>query len=191
MAVTIKGKILAFDPNTGKPLWNCDGIDDYICPQITVQDGILYAAGGRSSKIVAIRSGGSGDVTNSRRLWEIANGSNVSSPVYHDGHLYWAKEQQGIVYCANAATGELLYKTRLDPTPDRIYASPFLANGRLYYTSREDGFYVVAAKAEFELLAHTQLTGDDSIFNASPVTLPGGSVLLRSDKYLYRLKPAN
>ncbi len=191
MAVTIAGKILAFDPESGKPLWSCDGIDDYICPQITVQDGIVYATGGRRSKMIAIRSGGSGDVTESHKLWEIGKGSNVSSPVYHDGHLYWAKEQGGVLYCANAATGELLYETRLDPKPDRIYASPLLASGRLYYTSREDGIFVVAAQPEFELLAHTQLEDDDSIFNASPVPLPGGSVLLRSDKYLYCLKPAN
>ena len=190
LAVTIEGKVLAFDPSTGKPLWNCDGIEDYICPQITVQGGIVYASGGRRSKMIAIRSGGSGDVTKSHRIWELEKGSNVSSPVFHDGHLYWAKEQKGILYCANAATGELLYEERLDPTPDRIYASPLLANGRLYYTSREDGIYVVAAKPEFELLAHTKLEGDDSIFNASPVPLPGGAVLLRSDKYLYRLKPA-
>lgn len=191
LAVTIDGKVLAFAPNTGKPLWNCDGIKDYICPQITVQDGVLFASGGRRSKTIAIRSGGSGDVTESHRIWEIAKGSNVSSAVYCDGHLYWAKEQGGILYCADAATGELLYEERLDPTPDRIYASPLLANGRLYYTSREDGIYVVAAKPEFELLAHTKLEGDDSIFNASPVPLPGGGILLRSDKYLYRLKPAN
>ncbi len=60
-----------------------------------------------------------------------------------------------------------------------------------YYTSREDGIFVVAAKPEFDLLAHTKLEDDDSIFNASPVPLRGGSVLLRSDNYLYRLKPAN
>ena len=191
LAVTIAGKVLAFDPNTGKPLWNCAAIDDYICPQITVQDGILYAAGGRRSKMVAIRSGGSGDVTESQRMWELDKGSNVSSPVYHDGHLYWAKEQSGILYSANAASGELVYEERLDPAPDRIYASPLLANGRLYYTSREDGIYVVAARPDFELLGHTQLEDDDSIFNASPVPLPGGAVLLRSDNYLYRLKPAN
>ena len=72
-----------------------------------------------------------------------------------------------------------------------IYASPLLADGRLYYVSRENGIYVVAAKPEFELLAHTQLEGDDSLFNASPVPHSGGAVLLRSDKYLYRIKPAN
>jgi outer membrane protein assembly factor BamB len=191
LAVTISGKILALNPDTGQPLWNCSGIDDYICPQITVQDGILYATGGRRSKLIAVRSGGSGDVTDSHRVWEIEKGSNVSSPVYHDGNLYWAKEQGGILYCANATTGEMLYEERLDPRPNRIYASPLLADGRLYYVSREDGIYVVAAKPEFELLSHTKMEDDDSIFNASPVPLPNGSVLLRSDKYLYRLKPAS
>jgi outer membrane protein assembly factor BamB len=190
LAVTIKGNIRAFAPDTGEPLWSCEGIDDYICPSIIVQDGILYALGGRRGTAIAIRSGGSGDVSDSHKLWEITKGSNVSSPVYHDGHLYWAKEKNGILYCANAATGEVLYEERLDPSPGLIYASPLLANGRLYFVSRNNGIYVVAAKPEFELLAHTQLEDDDSLFNASPVPLPDGAVLLRSDNYLYRIKPA-
>lgn len=190
LALTIKGQILAFDPATGKQLWSCDGIDDYICPSIIVQDGILYAIGGRSSRTIAIRSGGSGDVTETHRLWDIGKGSNVSSPVYHDGHLYWASEKRGILYCADAETGELLYEERLDPSPGLIYASPLLAAGRLYYISRENGIYVVPARPQFELMSHTTMDGDDSIFNASPVPLPGGAVLVRSDKYLYRINPA-
>ena len=189
LAVSIKGKVLAFAPSTGEPLWSCEGVKDYICPHITVENGIVYAGGGRKSKIMAIRSGGTGDVTNSHKIWETAKGSNVSSPIYHDGHLYWAKEKNGILYCANAETGEIMYEQRLDPKPDKIYASPLLANGRLYYVSREDGIYVVPAKPAFELMAHTSMEGDDSVFNASPVPLPGGAVLLRSDRFLYRLKP--
>ncbi len=187
VAVTIKGKILAFSPDTGEPLWSCDGIPDYICPSIVVHDGVLFASGGRASHTVAIRSGGSGDITDTHRLWDIGKGSNVSSAVYHDGHLYWAQEKNGIVYCADAQTGKVLYDVRLKPTSGLIYASPLLANGNLYYVSRENGIYVVAAKPEFQLLAHTQLDDDNSLFNASPVPVEGGGVLLRSDRYLYRL----
>jgi outer membrane protein assembly factor BamB len=61
----------------------------------------------------------------------------------------------------------------------------------LHYLSRENGVFVVAAKPEFELLAHTTFEDDDSFFAASPVPLPGGSVLLRSDNFLYRMKPAD
>ncbi len=188
VAVTIKGKILAFHPDTGDPLWSCDGIPDYICPSIVVQDGILFASGGRASHTVAIRSGGAGDVTETHRLWDIGKGSNVSSAVCQDGYLYWAQEKNGIVYCADAQTGKVLYEERLKPTAGLIYASPLLANGKLYYVSRENGIYVLPAKPEFELLAHTQIEDDDSLFNASPVPVQEGGVLLRSDKYLYRLR---
>lgn len=190
LAITIEDKVLGFNPNTGERLWSCAGIEDYICPSIVVHNGIVYAIGGRSSRTVAVRSGGQGDVTESRKTWDIGKGSNVSSPVYHDGHLYWANEKRGIVYCANAATGEVMYEERLEPSPGLIYASPLLADGRLYYVSRLEGIFVVAAKPQFQQLAHTQLEEDETPLNASPAVLADGSVLLRSDQYLYRLKPA-
>ena len=191
LALSAKGKILAFNPDSGEPIWNCEGIGDYICPSITVQGGILYAIGGRSNKTIAVKSGGKGDVTQSHIVWQLSKGSNVCSPVYHDGHLYWSKEQNGVLYCVDVKSGKIVYEKRLSPESGLIYASPLLASGRLYYVSREKGIYVVAAKPQFELLSHTTIAGDDSIFNASPVPLPGGAVLLRSDKFLYRMKPAN
>ena len=188
LALSIKGKILAYHPNTGEPLWNCSGIEDYICPNIIVEEGILYAGGGRRSRLIAVRSGGSGDVSDSHKIWDIAQGSNVSSPVYHEGHVYWAREKGGVVYCVDAKTGETKYEQRLDPSSDLIYASPLLADGRLYYVSRKNGIFTVAATPEFKLISHTQLE-DESVFNASPVALEDGSVLLRSDRFLYRLGP--
>lgn len=180
--------IMAFDPSTGEPKWQCSGFDEYICPSVIAEDGILYGLGGKSGKAMAVRSGGSGDVTETHRLWLKGVGSNVSSPVFHDGYLYWGRDKQGIVYCLDAKSGETMYEKRLKPTPKEIYAVPLLANGRLYYLSRENGVFVIAAKPELELLSHTKFE-DDSLFNASPAVLPGGAVLLRSDRYLYRLKP--
>ena len=187
LAISVKGSILGLDPRNGEPIWNCEGIKDYICPSIIEVDGTLFAGGGRSSKTLAIRPGGTGDVTDTHVLWKLSKGSNVSSPVYHNGHIYWAQEKGGTVYCANATTGELVYSERLTPDPGRIYASPLLANGKLYYVSRMNGTYVVAAEPEFKLLTHDTMDGDDGIFNASPVPVTGGDVLLRSDRFLYRL----
>lgn len=190
LAISTKGEIRALDPQTGKTRWTCAGIEDYVCPSLLVQDGILFSIGGRQRAAIAVRSGGSGDVTESHLLWKINKGANVSSPVYHDGYLYWAHDKGGILYCVDAETGELAYEERLRPSPKEIYATPLLADGRLYYVSRENGIFVVAATPEFKLLSHTTIEGDDSFFAASPVPLPGGSILLRSDRFLYRLKPA-
>ena len=185
VAVSIQRKVLAFDVHTGEELWNCDGIPTYVCPSILVHDGILYASGGRGKQFVmAIRPGGRGDVTDTHRLWIANKGSNVSSPVYHNGFLYCANDSRGIVFCIDAKTGEVVYQERLDPRPDRIYASAVLGDGKIYYTSRHEGIYVIAAKPEFELLAHNTLGADTSRTNAGLV-VSDGDLLIRNDQRLY------
>jgi outer membrane protein assembly factor BamB len=151
---------------------------------VLVQDDILFAIGGRKNTTIAIRAGGRGDVTESHKLWEQRKGSNVSSPVFHKGHLYWASEGRGVVYCADVNTGEVVYEERLEPKSGKIYASPVVADGKLYYVSREDGAFGLPAEPRYEVLAHNTIASDESIFNASPV-ISDGQILLRSDKYLY------
>ncbi len=186
LVVSIKMKVLGLDPATGEQLWECEGVKDYVCPAVLGVDGVAYVIGGRSATGVAVRTGGRGNVTETHRLWRIRDASNVSSPVYHDGHLYWAHEKTGVFYCANAQTGEVVYKERLtDPRPGLIYASPLLADGKLYHVSREKGVFILAAKPEFEIVAHIEPL-DDSIHNASFV-VGDGNLLLRTDEYLYRI----
>jgi outer membrane protein assembly factor BamB len=122
-------------------------------------------------------------VTQTHVLWRLNKGSNVGSPVYLDGRLYWASDKQGIAWCVDAATGKIVYETRMTPRPDRFYASPVLVGDRLYYVSRTQGTYVVAAAPEYRLLAHNRLP-DASPFNASPAVVDG-RLLLRSDEVLY------
>ena len=184
LVVAILGKVLGFDPVTGKQLWSCDtDITWYMVPCPVAADGIVYVLGGRSGTAsLAVRAGGRGDVTRTHRLWTSKKGSNVSSPVYHDGHLYWVHDQIGIAYCARADTGKLVYEKRLNRA-GQIYASTLLADGRLYYLNRSGRTFVVAAKPKFELL-HTNELRDGGVFNASPA-VTGKQILLRSDKYLY------
>jgi outer membrane protein assembly factor BamB len=184
LIVAILGKVLAFDPESGKPLWSCNtDIRWYMVPSVVADKGVVYSLGGRSgTAALAVRTGGSGDVTASHRLWTSVKGTNVPSPIYLDGHLYWAHENLGIVYCAEAATGQIVYEQRLERA-GQVYASPLLANGRLYYLTRDGKTFVVAAKPRFELLATNDL-GDRSTFNGSPA-VAGNRLLIRSDKYLY------
>lgn len=187
LIVAVQGKVLAFDPDTGKELWSCKtDITWYMVPSIVHADGVLYCLGGRSGvAALAVRTGGSGDVTATHRLWTSQKGSNVASPIIHQGHLYWTHEQQGIAYCAKAETGEIVYEQRL-PGAGQFYASALLADGRLHYLTREGKTFVLSAKPSFEKIAVNDLS-DRSIFNASPVPA-GESLLIRSDKSLYCLR---
>ena len=178
------GDVLAFDPKNGKPLWSCKtDITWYMVPTAVAAEGVVYVLGGRSGTAgLAVRAGGSGDVTDTHRIWTSNAGSNVTSPLLKDGHLYWMSDNSGIAYCAKADTGELLYEQRLNRA-GQIYACPILANDKIYYLNRRGKTFVVAAKPEFELLATNELN-DGSRFDASPA-VDGNRLLLRSEKFLY------
>ncbi len=188
VVVAIIRKVLAFDPDNGEPLWHCDtGINWYMCPTPVTQDGIVYSIGGRNPNGgLAIRAGGRGNVTSSHVAWKLNKGSNVPSPVLHEGHLYFAHENLGIVYCVDAKDGRLAYEERLDPSPGQIYASPVLAGDHLYFVGRRGRTAVIAAKPEFEQVCENVLEGGRGVFNASP-SIAGNRLLLRSNRYLYCL----
>jgi len=185
LVVMTKFKVLGFDPSTGTSLWNSAGIKTpmYVCPSATTADGIIYAVNGYHGPTVAIRPGGRGEVTATHQLWSVNKGSTVSSPVYHNGHLYWANDQ-GMAICVDAKAGKLVYQERLDPPPRDIYASAVAADGKIYYVSREKGTYVLAAKPKFELLAYNIIESDTSVFNGTPA-VGDRQLFLRSDKYIY------
>jgi outer membrane protein assembly factor BamB len=183
LVISIKDFVLGLDPDTGKELWRAEGVHRYVCPSVVAHDGVVYAIGGGSASL-AVRAGGRGDVTKTHVLWRKNKGSNVSSPIYHDGHLYWAGESNEIVYCQSAATGDFVYQERLKPGSGLIYGSPVLADGKIYYVSQKNGTYVVPAQPKFALLAHNAFEDDKSRSNAS-LAVSDGQLLLRTDQYLY------
>jgi outer membrane protein assembly factor BamB len=188
VVIAKNGRVLGFDPETGAALWNAKTrIPWYMCPTPVADNGIVYAIGGRTPNgTLAIRAGGRGDVTASHVIWKLGKGSNVPSPILHDGHLYFAHENLGIIYCVNAKTGEVVYEERLEPNPGQIYASPVLADGKIYFISRGGKAVVIAAKPKFERLADNTLEGGRGVFNSTPA-VAGSRLLLRSNKSLYSL----
>jgi outer membrane protein assembly factor BamB len=186
LVVSTNGRLRAFDPDTGVELWRCAGIQAAeLCPSIVAHQGVIYVLGHPGGQAMAVRAGGRGDVSQTHVLWRLNKGSNVTSPVFHNGHLYWCSDSRGFAYCVKADTGEIVYEERLQPNPRAIYASPVLVKDRLYYVSRTGGTLVLAARPGFELLAHSPPL-DESVFNGSPAVVEG-RVYLRSDRFLYCL----
>jgi outer membrane protein assembly factor BamB len=181
-------KVVGFDPERGAQLWRADtGINWYMCPTPVAQDGIVYSIGGRNPNGgLAIRAGGRGDITGSHVLWKVNKGSNVPSPILHGGHLYWAHENLGVVYCVDAKTGEIEYEERLEPSPGQIYASPVVAENRIYFVGRAGRTVVVAAEPKFQVLAVNDLESNRGVFNASPA-ISGNRLLIRSNRSLYAI----
>ncbi len=185
LVVAIAGKVLGFDPGTGELLWSCaTGIGWYMVPSLVNDKDVVFCIGGRTGGSLAVRAGGRGDVTQSHRVWTLNKGSNVSSPIFHEDHLYWLHENLGIVYCVETTHGKVVFEERLAEA-GQFYASPVLADGKLYCVTRSGRGFVFAAKPQFEQLARNDLR-DRSRFDASPA-VDGSRLLIRSDKYVYCL----
>jgi outer membrane protein assembly factor BamB len=188
LLVSVKYKLRAFDPKSGTETWSCAAMPDYVATCLTAHGGVIYVIGTKERVGMAIRSplaGGSVD-GKPEVLWTIQRGSNVVSPVYHEGYLHWAHENTGVAYCVRAKDGKIVYEQRLVPegADQRIYASAVLADGKIYYVSRKQGTFVLPASPKFKVLAQNTFAGDDSIFNATPA-IADGHILLRSNRYLY------
>jgi outer membrane protein assembly factor BamB len=181
-----EGKLLGLDPKTGKELWTCRGIPDggYVCPSVIAHDGVVYAIGGRKNTALAVRAGGKGDVSESHLLWKTGKGSNVSSPAYYNGRLYWMHEKQGTLICLDAKTGELVFENRVEPRPGICYSSVTIADGKIYAVSQHAGTYVFEAGPEFKQLANNVL--GESRANAC-LAIDGNRILLRDDSHLYAI----
>jgi outer membrane protein assembly factor BamB len=178
VASMFRGPWAGLDPATGKRLWQCEG--KVSCSTPVVHGGMVYVMTNAGS--FAIRAGGRGDETTTPKRWEAAAGPRISSPVFHDGHLYYSNDGH-LCTCIDAHTGKTVYKERLGSGGD-CYASPIVADGRIYYVGRDRGTFVLAAKPEYELLAHNKIEADGSVFNGSPA-VSDGRLYLRSDKHLY------
>ncbi|MFN9982205.1 MAG: serine/threonine protein kinase, partial [bacterium] len=95
MVIAVPGEVWGLNPLTGKLVWYAETtLTGNLSPSV-IQDGdMLYIFGGyRSSGSLALRTGGTGDVTKSHIAWTSRNSSYVVTPVLHDGHLYWIDDQ--------------------------------------------------------------------------------------------------
>jgi outer membrane protein assembly factor BamB len=180
LVVSVEGSILAFDPGNGEKLWQCRGIQDYVCPSAVAAGDTVYAIGGRQNTALAVKVGGRGEI---EPLWTQTAGSNVSSPVVQGDYLYWVSDR-GIAHCLNRHTGKIVYQQRLSGNRVEAYASALAADGKIFNVTRSSGTFVLAAKPEFEQLAVNVFDTDRSICNASPA-VAGKQLILRSNRTLY------
>jgi outer membrane protein assembly factor BamB len=184
LVVTGGDVITGHDPQTGRELWRATGLNPDNDPWYRIVAsplvvGELVIAPTRVKPMLAVRSGGRGDVTRTHRVWSFDHGPDVPTPVSDGAYLYVVGDK-GIVWCLDVKTGQPVYG------PERLRAgtysaSPVLADGKVYVTSEEGVTSVFKAGAKFELLAENVVDG----FTLSTLAVSGGQIFLRTAEYLY------
>jgi outer membrane protein assembly factor BamB len=182
---TATNKVRSYDLETGKQVWECEGLTANAIPS-PVWDGkdTIYATSGyRGSKLLAIRLGRDGDLTGTDAiLWRHEkNTPYVPSPLLYGHRLYFYSSNESVLSCFDTKSGKALFGPERVTGLRSIYASPVGAAGRVYLVDREGTTVVIKDADKLEILATNRL--DDPI-DASPAVV-GKELFLRGSEHLY------
>jgi outer membrane protein assembly factor BamB len=164
--------VRAYDPATGHELWKCSGNTVEVTPTPAVGHGLIFCSSGRAGPTLAIRPGGSGDVTATHIVWQSPKGSPfVPSPLVYGQYLYMVNDMVSVATCYEAETGKLMWQGRLgEPQAQSFSASPVAVGGKVFFTNDQGETFVLEAGPEFRLLRVNRL-GERTI--ASPALVEG------------------
>jgi outer membrane protein assembly factor BamB len=173
----------SYNPRTGKEYWRVHYDDWSVAPRPLYEDGTAYIVTGlMHPELWAVKTNGSGDVTDTHVNWRLKTGVPKSaSPLLIDGLIYMVSDD-GIASCVDAA-GDVQWKKRIG---GRHWASPIYADGRIYFFDDVGKTAVLKPGREYELLATNEL---DDGFMASPA-VADGALFLRTKSHLYRIEDA-
>jgi outer membrane protein assembly factor BamB len=177
-------RVVAFAPKTGKELWTCTGLNAlaYTSPLFDGGSSTVVAMGGFMGMSLAVKAGGSGDVTENRRLWHHPKTKQrIGSGVIHDRHIYILNDP-GVAECFELETGKLIWEERLRGAAARSdnWSSMVLVKDRLYVINQGGDAFVLKASPKFEVLA-TNSIGETTMASLAP---SDGQIFIRSYKNL-------
>ena len=179
LLMSYPGRACAFDPASGQELWTSGGLTKLVYNSPLYADGVMYAMCGYGGAALAIKTGGSGDVTTKNRVWLLPKVSQrIGSGVIHDGYHYILSDG-GIAECRDLKTGEMVFQERLK---GNNWSSLVLsADGKCYAANQVGDCFVFKASPKFELLATNSL-GEKII---GSVAVSGGQLFIRGYEHLW------
>ena len=168
-------------------IWRAGGLNPGRNPNFrivaspVVADGMIYAPS-RRRPLLALRAGGTGDVTRTHLAWQWDDrgGPDVPTPVC-DGKFFYMVDDSGMATCLDAKSGKLVWG------PERaasgtVDSSLVLADGKLYITNESGVTTVLAAGPQYKLLATNRL---DDTYTLSSIAVAGKRLFLRTSTHLY------
>ena len=179
--------VTGHQPDTGKEIWRSGGLNpsqegNYrVVGSPFAVEGIIYVPT-RKRPLLALRAGGTGDITDSHLLWKWdgRGAPDVPTPAC-DGTYFYMVDDRGLVTCLDAKTGEVVWG------PERtaqgtVSSSPILADDKLYITNEYAVTTVIAAGPAFKVLATNELDGS---YTLSSPAVSDSQLFMRTGTHLY------
>ena len=163
----------------GAELWRAELMEGEITPSPIFAGGLAIVVN-PSSKLLALRPDGAGDVTKSHIAWTAEeNAPDVTSPV-SNGELVFTVTSSGMLTCFDLKDGKKVWQKDLEL---EVQASPGIAGNRLFVLSTKGDALLVEAGREFKELGRAKFA---DLFHGSPAFVDG-RVYLRGATNLWCL----
>ena len=185
LVVGVAGEIWGINPLNGKLRWFCKtGETEQASTSVVVAGDMVFFAGGRGAGTVAVKTGGTGNVTDTHVAWNGRDSGRFGSPLVYNGYFY--SVTNNIVSKLDIKTGENAGQVRISSRGGRSsdYASPIIANGKLYYLKGNGTMCVFDLEGEMKQVATNNVTSESETFGATPA-ITDGKMFIRSNKNLY------
>lgn len=178
-----------YDPLTGKELWRMSGNPEITATTPVIGQDLIFIVNHYrpNQPIYAIKPGATGDISlkdgktsNDFVAWSYQRGgAYMPTPLVYGDYLYIC-QNQAIVRCLNAKTGEVAYQSRIGEGGS-YSASPVAADGKVYLSSEDGAIYVLKAGNKYEMLAKNEM---GEVLMATPA-ISDGMLFVRGQNHLF------
>jgi len=186
------GSVWAFQPRTGKSLWNFQMSKRGLNVSPTVIGDKVFVAQAEENlyqrtqgSLTCFTGSGEGDITKTNEKWHLTGVMDgKSSPLVLDGRVYSA-DDSGNLYIVDAETGKLIggRPTRLLGTIVR--ASPLAADGKIYLCSTTGWHVMQPTPTGVKFLSKMRLPEKDEV--SGSLAISHGKIYLPTGAALYCL----
>ena len=186
-------QVTSYEPASGKEIWTCKGMPQQVFSSPVMADDIVVASGHvtpSGSQIMAVKLGGSGDVTQTHRLWQIKFPKEcVGSPVIVTGKIYCVTDS-GFVVCLELSSGQTLWQKRLseEAATRGSWSSPIVAGDLMMVPNQVGKVFVMKVSPEFEAVGVNSLGEGET--TCSSLAVADGRIYLRTHDALWCLGAA-
>lgn len=186
VVMTFANDMCSFDPKTGRELWKTDGLNPLLYTSPIAGDGYVVGMGGYFGATVAVKMGGSGDLSGGK-AWSVKREKRhlLSSGVIKDKRIY-ISNTIGVAECRDLATGAQLWEERLPSSGanGETWGSAVLVGDNVYVVNQSgDTFVFKAAPEKFVLIARNSVKEPSN----STLAISDGDLFLRTHQALWCL----
>ena len=191
------GRVIGYDPKTGKELWSYDNWDCHIsCAPVTAAgDNKFLVVGGyeRGASMFQVIKGADGKFSTKELFIQNEFGDQTKPALFIDGHFYaqYGTNNRRDGLCCMDINGNVLWKTKREPNFDK--GSMTYVDGLLLATDGADALYLIDPSPEgYKQLAKADLLKSDIATegrgNWAPLALADGLLLIRNHSKMMCVK---